>query len=206
LVKKGVIKRISRGKFALGGDRRYIPEVSTKMTSINKKLKAEFPYIKICIWNTSALNEFMTHQPGSFYTLVEVDREALDSVFYYLKDLKYQVFINPSQDIFEKYVPKDKEVIILKPLVSEAPVLNIKGVNTASLEKMLVDVFCDKTLFSAYQGSEMRTIFKNVFDKYTVNRSGMLRYADRRRKKEKLLKYLHLETNLRQQSTNAANL
>jgi len=191
LVKKGVLKRISRGKFAFGEGRRYIPEVSAKMTSINKKLKAKFPYINICIWNTSALNEFMTHQPGYFYTLVEVDREAIEPVFYYLKDLKYQVFINPTQDILEKYMPKDKEVIILKPLISQAPLLNIKGVKTTTLEKMLVDVFSDKILFSAQQGSEMRTIFKNAFDKYTVNRSSMLRYSDRRRKKEQLKKYLY---------------
>jgi len=91
-------------------------------------------------------------------------------------------------------------------LVSEAPLLNIKGINTASLEKMLVDVFCDKTLFSAQQGSEMRTIFKNTFDKYTVNPSSMLRYADRRRKKESLQKYLYSITNLRQQTANAANI
>tara|TARA_R110000868_G_scaffold240563_1_gene495027 strand:- start:121 stop:366 length:246 start_codon:yes stop_codon:yes gene_type:complete len=49
---------------------------------------------------------------------------------------------------------------------------------------MLVDIFCDNVIFSAQQGAEMRTIFKEVFSKYTYNESRMYRYADRRRKKE----------------------
>ena len=49
---------------------------------------------------------------------------------------------------------------------------------------MLVDVFCDDVIFSAQQGSEMRTLFKEALSKYSVNENRMLRYADRRRKKE----------------------
>ena len=44
---------------------------------------------------------------------------------------------------------------------------------------MLVDIFCDNVIFSAQQGAEMRTIFKEVFSKYTYNESRMYRYADR---------------------------
>jgi hypothetical protein len=56
----------------------------------------------------------------------------------------------------------------------------------------LVDIFCDVIIFSAQQGSEMRTIFNEAFSKYTVNQSKMLRYANRRRKKEVFEKYLSL--------------
>jgi hypothetical protein len=70
---------------------------------------------------------------------------------------------------------------------------------------MLVDIFCDDVLFSAQQGSEMQTIFRNAFDKYTINENKMLRYADRRRKKEAFLNYLHKIPNFRQLSSDAAN-
>jgi hypothetical protein len=65
---------------------------------------------------------------------------------------------------------------------------------------MLVDIFCDDVIFAAQQGSEMRTIFQEAFKKYTINESRMMRYADRRRKKENFREYLNPISNLRQQS------
>jgi len=198
LIQMGILSRIGRGKFSIGESKFYFPEISSKIKSVYTKLKKEFPYLKICIWHTSVFNEFMLHQPGRFYLIVEVDKEATQSVFHFLKELKYPVFIEPTNDLLEKYLPVEKEALILKPLVSEAPIQNVKGINTASLEKMLVDVFCDDIVFSAQQGAEMRTIFKEALNKYSVNQSRMLRYADRRRKKESYNKYLNSITNLRQ--------
>lgn len=161
------------------------------MKAINSKLKKEFPYLKICIWNTNALNEFMVHQPGRYYYLIETEKEATQAIFYFLREAKYSVFIDPTNDLLEKYVPMDKESIIIRSLVSEAPIQMIEGIYTATLEKMLVDVFCDDVLFSAQHGSEMRTLFNEALTKYTINENRMLRYADRRRKKENFAKYLN---------------
>jgi len=198
LVKMGVLNRFGRGKFSFGQKKIFIPEISSKMKKIYNKLKQEFPYLKICIWHTSILNEFMLHQPGRFYLIIEVEKDATQSIFFFLKEEKYTVFIEPTNDLLEKYLPNEKEAIIIKPLVTEAPVQNVKGVETISLEKMLVDIFCDDVVFSAQQGKEMRTIFKEALSKYSLNLNRMLRYADRRRKKELLKEYLNSTTNLRQ--------
>lgn len=191
----GALNRIGRGKYAIGEGKNFIPEISSKMKTISNKLKKEFPYLNICIWNTSSLNEFMVHQPGRFYLLIEVEKEATQSVFYFLKEAKYSVFIEPTSDLLEKYLPNEKESLIVKSLVSEAPTQIVKGINTASLEKMLVDVYCDDVIFSAQQGAEMRTLFKEALIKYSLNENRMLRYADRRRKKEGFQKYLNSISN-----------
>ena len=206
LVQMGALYRVGRGKFSLCKGKVYIPEISSKMKSVNNKLKKEFPYLNICIWHTSILNEFMLHQPGRFYLIIEVDKEATQSVFYFLKEIKYHVFIEPTNDILDKYLPLDKEAVIIKPLVSEAPVQNIDGLDTISIEKLLVDIFCDDVVFSAQQGVEMRTIFNEVFTKYSVNRSGMFRYANRRRKKESFQKYLSTNQIYGSKNGLAANL
>ena len=200
LVQAGVLNRIGRGKFAIGGNRIYLPEISAKIKSIHSKLKKEFPYLRICIWNTSSFNEFMIHQPGRFYILIEVDKDASQSVFFYLKENKFSVFIDPTKDLIEKYIPDEKETLIVKSLVSEAPVQIINRINIATIEKMLVDIFCDDVIFAAQQGSEMRIIFKEAMIKYSVNENRMLRYADRRRKKDSFREYLNSISNLRQQS------
>lgn len=190
MVQKGVLNRIGRGKFQLGKGRSYLPEISPKLKSIYSKLRKEFPYLKICIWNTSALNEFMLHQSGNFYILIEVEKEAVQSIFYFLKEANCSVFIEPTNDILDKYLPADKDSLIITSLITEAPIQTINGMNTVSLEKMLVDIFCDEIIFSAQQGKEMRTIFKEAFAKYTINENRMLRYSDRRGKKEALKEYM----------------
>lgn len=200
LVQMGVLTRIGRGKFNLGTGKIFIPEISNKLKTINSKLKREFPFLEICLWNTSAFNEFMLHQPGRFYILVEVEKDAAQSVFFFLKESKYSVFIEPTKDLIDKYLPDEKETLIVKPLVTEAPLQKIERLNTVTIEKMLVDVFCDDVIFSAQQGSEMRTIFQEAMNKYIVNENRMLRYADRRRKKESFCNYLSSISNLRQQS------
>jgi hypothetical protein len=199
MIQMGILSRIGRGKFCIGKGKNFDPEISNRMKSVYFKIKKEFPYLKVCIWHTSAFNEFMLHQPGRFYLIVEVEKGATQSLFYFLKELNYPVFIEPTSDLLEKYLPADKEALILKSLISEAPIQKVKGTDTTSLEKMLVDIFCDDVVFSAQQGAEMRTIFKEALNKYSVNKNRMLRYADRRRKKESFNQYLDSITNLRQQ-------
>lgn len=133
----------------------------------------------------------MIHQPLNSHLIVEVEKAGLKSVFYNLKESNYPVFLDPNRDIIENYIPINKQAIIIKQIISESPLLQMKNILTASLEKILVDVFCDKDLFDAYQGNEMRTIFREAISKYTINMNRMIRYANRRGKKEKFINYLN---------------
>ena len=200
LVQKGVLQRVGRGKYRLGKSITYFPEISVKLKSIYKKISRDFPFSLVCVWHTSVFNEFMQHQMGKFYYLAEVEKETSEAVFYYLKDRNLSVFLNPNPEILDKYAPKNKEICIVKTLVSEAPIQKVSGVCTVSIEKMLVDIFCDETLFSAQQGAEMRTIFNEALAKYTINRNKMLRYADRRKRKNDLNNYLKTISNYWQQN------
>lgn len=185
LVQSGIIDRVGRGKYAISSRYKFIPNISSRIHDLNLAVKKEFPYLNTCLWDTSILNEFMVHQPGLFYTIVEVEKDATESVFYFLKDQKQTVFINPSSEMLERYVQFDQHTLIVKNLITEAPTQLIEDVNTVTLEKVLVDIFCDTTLFSAQQGVEMRTIFQEAFRKYSLNVDKMFRYSARRGNKKK---------------------
>lgn len=197
LVKKGVIKRVGRGRFEIGTNRIYSPVITKKLVTLYSAIRKEFPYINLCIWSTSVLNEFMIHQPGRFYSLVEVEKEVTQSVFYFLKEKRYAVFLEPTRDIIEKYVNYEEETIIVKPLVTEAPLQNLGSVIVPTLEKMLVDIYIDDLIFTAQQGVEMRTIFLEAMSKYSVNKNRMLRYAQRQGKRNSLEEYLNSTSILR---------
>lgn len=189
LVQSGVLSRIGRGKFTLGERKNFVPQISPDLKKLYGKLRKQFPYLQICTWHTSLINELMLHQPGRFHTLVEVEKDAMEPVFFFLKENKTNVFIDPTTDILSRYASGNKETTIVKSLVSEAPMQTVQEVQTATIEKMLVDIFCDQTIFAAQQGGEMQNIFKEAYNRYTINESAMLRYADRRRRKGKLSEF-----------------
>lgn len=198
LVQEGVLNRVGRGRFSLGKGDTYIPALSSKLKSVNKKIKSDFPFLTVCLWSTSVLNEFMLHQPGRYYQLIEVDKDAMESIFYYLKDRNYSVYMEPSKELIRRYMIDEKEPWIVKSLVSEAPIQQVNGISTVTIEKLLVDIFCDPIVFSAQQGSELNQIYNEAFEKYAISESKMLRYASRRRKKKELDNYLNETSKYRQ--------
>jgi hypothetical protein len=206
LVQLGIIKRIGRGKFVLGDQTTYVPDIPTKLKSLNNKLKKRVPFLNTCLWTTAVYNEFMLHQPGKFFLIVEVDKDAVESVFNLLKDLKYSVFLDPTKELLNKYMPEGKETWIVKSLVTEAPIQKVSDLHTTTIEKMLVDLFCDTVILDAQQGAEKDRIFKGAFEKYIIHENKMLRYADRRRKKKQLIQYLNKLSKFRQQNKKDANL
>lgn len=190
LSEKGIIKRIGRGIYAMGQTRSYVPPVNPSQKKLFKKIQAAFPYSDLCIWDTSVLNSFMVHQPFHFMTIIETDSDSVTAVFYKLQEDKAQVFLGTDHEMIHRYSSPDKQTVIVKPLVTEAPVQESDGIITITLEKVLVDLFCDDKLFVSYQGNERSVIFENAFRAYTLNQNKLLRYAQRRGQRDNIRAYL----------------
>lgn len=164
----------------------YVPEMDKSLKILSRKIQKQFPFINTCVWSTKWLNEFMLHQPGRFYTILEVDRDVMESVFYALNDQSKKVFLDPSAEILNQYVVNTKAPIIITHLTTEAPTQKVNQVPTTTLEKMLVDIYCNPNLFATFQGAELKRICETAFKKYYINESKMLRYANRRGKKAEI--------------------
>lgn len=187
----GVLKRVGRGKYELGHQTIYIPPTSPKVRELYKYIKRSYPLLDICVWHTSCLNHFMLHQPARFNMMVEVERDAEESVFYHLKEKTKNVFLNPSEEVYHNYIAGKRDSIIITTLISEAPTQISNNVNIPTLEKILVDIFCDRLIFSPQQGAEMNHIWLNALETYTINFSTLLRYADRRGRKKAVNDYIN---------------
>ncbi|EIJ38700.1 hypothetical protein JoomaDRAFT_1690 [Galbibacter orientalis DSM 19592] len=188
LTQKGILHRLSRGVYALseGEIQEYVPETDKSLKKLFRKINDQFPFVNTCVWSTKWLNEFMLHQPGRFYTILEVDRDVMESVFYALNDQGKNVFLDPSTEILNQYVANAKEPVIITHLTTEAPIQEVNQVSTTTLEKMLVDIYCDPDLYATFQGAELQRIYQTAFDKYHINEPRMLRYATRRTKKSEI--------------------
>lgn len=126
------------------------------------------------------------------FLLVEVEREVIDSVFFFVKEINKDAytFKEPLHEMMEMFVLDSKDSIIVKSLTSEAPLQKVDNVTVPAIEKILVDLCADSDIFSFLQGNEMLNIFENALEKYTVNTDRLLRYAKRRNKREELQKIL----------------
>lgn len=190
LLNDGVLKRIGRGRYKLGTETIYQPETPKSVKVIYDKIKQHFPYANICAWHTNYLNEFTIHQPGKHSVIIEAEKDTAESIFNFVKEQYKEAFLNPTKDVYHRYISGKKESIVILNLISEAPTHQIDSINAPTIEKILVDIFADNTIFSTFQGNEMRNIFIAALEKYTVNMSTLRRYAYRRGKKEEIELYI----------------
>ena len=85
----------------------------------------------------------------------------------------------------EAYIHNQDEVLIVKNMVSEPPLIEKDKIIIPALEKLLVDMLIDTSLFSAQQ-NEKEFIMRSVMEKYTLNELKMRRYAVRRNREEEI--------------------
>ncbi|MCG8390028.1 MAG: hypothetical protein MJA30_31030 [Cytophagales bacterium] len=189
LKEEGVIHHVSRGKYSLEPVNGFEPAISNSLKRLHNRIKKEFPYVEFCVWDSRWFNEFMIHQLFRYQLVAEVEKDVLESVFSSITDFSKKAFLNPDATMYERYVSNFDEAIIVKPLVSEAPISKQNGYRIAPLEKLLVDVLIDKNLFAAQQG-EVENIYRAANEKYSINKQKMRRYASRRNQQEEVEKYL----------------
>jgi len=95
LKEKGIIRDLKRGVYKLGSFKEYVPVINSNVEKLYSYLIKAYPDIQIDIWETSWIHDFMNHQPFNSFIIVEIDKEVLESAFYFLKEKRNSVYINP---------------------------------------------------------------------------------------------------------------
>lgn len=178
---RGLLENPGRGVYSLASNKSFQPTLGGTSKRIAKTLQKELPLVDYCIWETRWVSNWMNLQPAAAWIIVEVEKEMQETIFFRLKDILKNVFLDPDRKMTELYLLQINEAIIIKPLVKEAPITLIDDIKTAMPEKILVDIVAEPGLFQAQQ-AELEDIFSNAFQEIPVNQSKMLRYAGRRKK------------------------
>jgi hypothetical protein len=181
LVKNNDLVRENRGVYGLPStsQKNFISAVSHELKQLSQKIKVQFPFVNHCVWSSKAIVSYMHHIPKLNYTYVDVERNVTESVFDFLNNNNSKrVFLCPSHDEFNRYVV-GTDAIIVRTLVSEAPLQVIEGINTPTIEKILVDATGDVE-FDFLQGAEITYFYRNVIERHNIKKSKLMRYATRR--------------------------
>lgn len=144
--------------------------ISPKMKAVEDQLLVDFEGMNHCI--TDMGRNLVVEVPKA---MCEAVRVALKQTF---PDV---VHIRNAYLMIEDL----HDFILVKPLISEAPILENNGVSVPELEKLLVDHQADKE-YSALTDTDIQKEFQRAFELYAVNTSRLLRYAGRKGKKEEI--------------------
>ena len=172
--------------------RLFIPVPSKEIRDINQLLKEEFPYTNICVWDPQIIVPFMQHIPNCNMVIVEIERIAMEPAFNLLQEKvsERRVIFNPSSEDYAHYVSGFPSIIV-KPLISQAPLIDFGGISMPRLEKVMVDVLGDIE-FDFARERELYTIIENLLSSFDINYKALYRYADRRSRRSQVDSLLKL--------------
>lgn len=194
---KKIIMPVSQDLFTLDIKPNFKPEAGEIERKISNKIGKQFNGLKYCIWSTKSVNEFLLHLTGKFFTILQVEKDALEPVFDFLKSQNTgTVYYQPDEKEIERYIFEKEQPIILQSLISKAPVQPVGKLVTITIEKLIVDLFCERNLFVAFQGSELVHIINIAYQRYAINFTTLHHYARRRGKEENLKQFLKEKTDI----------
>lgn len=180
LVAVGDIIRIAKGLYTKAENRTVFEVIPTdEEAALVKGIKKKFPFAPLVVYNGGVLSRLQHHLSSNNMTYIETDRSAVEPVFNYLRKEIDNVWLAPDAELVYRYIDLAKGGIIVKPLVTEAPVKNVHGIDTPTLEKILVDIRKDAD-FSYLHGTEAERMYENANSLYAINKSRLNRYARRR--------------------------
>ncbi len=187
---QGVIVNVSRGWYKLNTKKRFEREVNPVLKKLSAKVKKGFPYLSHLLWSSSWLNEFVNLQLFRNVYVIEVEAGSEEAIFGSIKEIfPTRTFLNPKEDDWVNYIAEKDESIIIKTKISDSPKAISHGVSVAKLEKLLVDLYCDK-LWHPIFSSEMDNIYTEACEGYVLNFSTLLSYAGRRGKRKEIWDYI----------------
>ncbi|PTQ84181.1 hypothetical protein C8U37_11099 [Trichococcus patagoniensis] len=190
LKQANVIYTPKRGMYALQGKKAFQPEQTEKMQNLAQTIQAKYPYVNFSIYPTEWLADLTEHVYQSRNIILEVDADALNSVFHFVKEQYPNVYISPDKGIYDLYISPREENIIVNRLYVDAPLNRVEGnYHLPKLEKLLVDLIINDPLILPVSESDVKTVITNAREKYNVNHSTLLRYARKRRIEQKLIPF-----------------
>ena len=175
----------------------FSPTWSPELLTLNEITQKAFPYIQYLVWETRVLHEFMLHQPGQNFFILETEKEVTESAFNLLgQEYPGKTFLEPARVTMERYVLPKPDSILISRLITQSPRKTIRGIPFPKLEKILVDIFVDGDKYYYFQGDELARIFENAFSTYWINEKTLFRYAGRRMVNVKLLQFISEHTQI----------
>lgn len=191
MISSGELSRVGNGQYVFY-DKKKFDYLITNNSSLEILDKLEHGFdksSKYIIYESTMLNMFLNHLIARPTVIVETEKDLAESMFWFLKQEGFKnVLLNPTENENYIYNPYDGSGVIIKTMVSKSPIDNKH--HKITLEKLVVDIICDKTLNMFFEGAEIPLMVENILMNYAVKYDSVRNYAKRRHCFDKFMKYV----------------
>ena len=187
LCKQGKLRRIGRGVYTAHFSNTFQVKANAKTRSLYNTLSRQFPLADFCVYSGNVITPLLHDLTPNNTVYIETNREVTETVFnVLLPKYKGRIFLSPTKKIATTYIDFNRDNIIVKPLITESPLMLDGKVPVPTIEKLLVDTRVDPDFYYLH-GYENLKMLRTAITYYNVNQTRLLRYADRRNEKESIL-------------------
>ena len=187
LCRQGKLRRIGRGIYTAHFSNTFQVKANAKARSLYNSMSRLFPLADFCVYGGGVITPLLHDLTPNNSIYIETNREVTESVFnVLLPKYKGRLFLSPTKMIATTYIDFSRENIIVKPLITESPLMLDDKVPVPTIEKLLVDTRVDADFYFLH-GYENLEMLRTAITHYNVNQTRLLRYADRRNEKESIL-------------------
>lgn len=172
---KGLIHDAGRGWYSrLSKSVKIDPKPVTKLV---RAVEKAFPLLEFTVWSTAQINPWMHHLLAHPVAFVSAPRDTLESVGDTLKELGWEVAVNPGRREAAKAIRPGEKMVVLRPTLSKQPPA---GGRQDAIEKVLVDLLVEASRFGLMDTSEAEGAFRAVATSCLLQIGLLQRYAELR--------------------------
>ena len=193
IIKHGRLVKIGYNQYRCPGDdikEVYIPKYTEAAQKVIDLLKEHFPNLKVTLFESVLLNEFLaekTEKISDNVIFLEAEKDSRLPVFRFLQEQGIPNLIyKPTKKDFCFY--RTQNSIVITSMTSEAPIRR-KNPQEICLEKLLVDIFCDRLIKLTYALKDFKSIAETAQTRYLIDKPRLLRYAGRRGKESQIVTF-----------------
>lgn len=191
MIASGELSRVGNGQYVFNNKKKFDYLIMNNSSlEILSKLEHKFDKSsKYILYESTILNMFLNHLIARPTIIVEAEKDLVEPMFWFLKKEGFKnVLLNPTENENYIYNPYDGSGIIIKTMVSKSPIDNKH--HKITLEKLVVDIVCDKILNMFFEGAEISPMMDNILMNYAVKYDSVRNYAKRRHCFDKFMKYV----------------
>lgn len=177
LARKGIISKLNATQYIIGKINKYRQkEVSDERNKIVIALNNAFPNIRMVVYESTLLNEWVNHQISRKVIFIETEKYFMNDVFRFIyNESPLKALLNPNKEDLYMY---EGELIIVGQLISQAPI-NQKAMDI-KIEKLIVDLYTKDVITEFVNEDEKEDVIEAILKTYPVNMKTVYAYAKRR--------------------------
>lgn len=192
LSRKGKLTQVGRGLYRTDSPPAFQPPLPERIRALAHQIRIQLPFSEFTIWSTAQVIELAHMVPTRHVTFVEADQEVAPAVYEILLSANEPALLDPPREALDQLLALSKEPVVIRSRTETMATVEVEGIRTATLEKLLVDLYFELSREGLpLDPGEFGRMLRSALVHYNVNFVLLLAYAERRGIREDWRALLH---------------